>query len=333
MAFNPQTNYRGDHYIYGGLAGLGSGIADAINGWRARENENAELGSYLAEVGLPQERIDSMDLSQRRGIQKALDFKIKQNQAAAELDRIKAENAYRGVETDLAMLGLDSTRRQMEDNAAALEMLGANYRGYAQTPQYLRDPNYDPMEAAMKQAFDSGDAGAAMAIKEFMNRQLRLELFEGPNGVIGWRIGNQGGVVMPKASGSDFSYESPYGKALCDARKFEMMGSPAEAALIRDNLISKMSMDDGISELELMILKNSKDPEDKAKYNQIMQNRAARKVGWQYYLNLVNNPQANFVGEMPPAVNEAPMPAAAQPDVPVTQRARGSVDRIIKERK
>ena len=98
MAFTPHSTYRGDGYIYGGFAGLGAGIADAIKGWRARENENAELGSYLAAVGLPQEQIDGMNLAQRRGMQKALDFKMKQNYQAAlqnKLETATAATSYR----------------------------------------------------------------------------------------------------------------------------------------------------------------------------------------------------------------------------------------------
>lgn len=330
MAFNPHSTYRGDYYIYGGLAGLGSGIADAINGWRARENENAELGSYLAEVGLPQERIDSMDLSQRRGLQKALDFKMEQNKQAALQKQMESESAYKNAQTDLAMLGLDSKRSEMADKTAALEMLGANYRGYYSQPENLRNPDYDPIQASMDQALAEGKVREYLALQGL--KPTKLKFYKGPNGITGWSYGNQGGVVSPKASGSDSLYASPDGKALYDARIFEMMGMPAEAAAIRDKFISKIFMDDGYSDLDLIMLKNG-NKQKQEEYKRIMQNRAARRAGWKHYSNLVNNPQANFVGEMPPAVNEAPMPAAAQPNVPVTQLARGSVDRIIKARK
>ena len=233
------------------------------------------------------------------------------------------------------MLGLDSKRKQAEAGTAALDMLGANYRGYAETPQYLRNPEYDPVSASMEQAMSSGNMGAALAIRDFMaSRQPQFEFHEGPGGVVGWSYGKQAGVSMPKAAssgaeGSEYPYKSSIGKALYDAEMFKKNGMPEYAMMIQDSIISNISMDDGYNDLDLIILKNSEEPKDKEEYRRIMKEREKRKLGLQYYFGLGNGLQPNT-----PQTSSADVQTGTpQADLPLTDAAGNRMREAIKNRR
>ena len=258
MAFNPHSTYRGDGYIYGGFSNLGAGIADGIRGMRSRDDENAQLGSYLAAVGLPQEQIDSMDLAQRRGLAQAKMYNDAQAYKQAQMERMAAGTQGQQLANEGWKYGLDAARADQQSLANALQMLGTNISGYNSTPQYLRDPNYDPMAAPMQGALESGNMNTYLALQGLQGAQPpQFEFHDGPGGAVGWSYGKQGGVAMPKSAGSGAGgseYASSYGKMLEDAQKLEAAGRTDDAQMLKNVVAAKAAMDDGIDERTLGLL-------------------------------------------------------------------------------
>lgn len=129
MPYNPQTEYRGDRYLFEGIAGAGQAIAQGVKQWRANKAESkfldqqAELMGQLIAPKVAQgsshydpkiiddlANFPSLSLAQKRGKLAGLQFLVDQTQKQQESAAIQTRH-----EDDMGLrrAGIELQRGQM----------------------------------------------------------------------------------------------------------------------------------------------------------------------------------------------------------------------------
>lgn len=152
MPYNPGIEYRGDRYLFEGVAGAGQALAQGVKQWRANKQESQFLDQQAETMGrliAPQvaqggggydpkivddlANFPSLSLSQKRGKLAGLQFLVDQNQkqqeAAAVQSRHNDEMGARraGLEIQRGQLMAGEVRQQRQadaESARARDTLG-----------------------------------------------------------------------------------------------------------------------------------------------------------------------------------------------------------------
>jgi hypothetical protein len=128
MPYNPGIEYRGDRYLFEGVAGAGQAIAQGVKQWRANKEEGQFLdgrAETLAQLVAPRvakggnvdpkvlddlAKFPSLSLSQKRGKLAGLEFLLDQNMRQEQAQAVQARHKE---STDLQREGLQIQRDQM----------------------------------------------------------------------------------------------------------------------------------------------------------------------------------------------------------------------------
>lgn len=268
MPFNPQTEFRGDRYLFEAITGAGQAVAQGVKQWQQNRQESQSLDErwgMLSKLVAPMAmqpggdpkiidelaKFPTLSLAQKRGKLAGLEFLLDQNQKQQSVAREQARHeddmgmrrAAQELQRGQLLAGEQRQQRDLEartrrDQDTMAVLLGLS--GQTQLPSPV-DPSAPG--AYLQQQYPNADPDV---MKQLLNdftpaARKRLEIDQGNLDVARDQVANRREQISNETQRVTRKTLTPsalaaFQKAKADLRRSQMVGTEAEKLAIQSDI-------------------------------------------------------------------------------------------------